>query len=313
GYLYALDDTELVADQKEFLDVPVGSTQYQGKTYGVPQVTDSLALMYNKKLLEQADVEVPTTWDDLATAAAKIKSATGKKGVYLNPAGYYLLPFIYGEGGDLLDPEAKAITVGSDAAVAGATKAADLLGKPGFAKPPATDAYNAMMNSFKSGKAAMIVNGPWEVKNVQGAKGFGGADNLGIAPVPAGSERAGAPVGGHDYVVWSGMPAEKADAAVAFIQFMSSEESQVEIANELGLLPTRAAAYDKVDNPIVGAFEPVMAAAVPRAWIPEGGQLFAPLDDAATEIMVQGADPKATLAKVAKKYKSEVVPKYTVK
>lgn len=311
GYLYELDGTALTEDQDDFLPAPVGSTQYEGKTYGVPQVTDSLALMYNKKLFKEAGVnEPPTTWEEMKTAAKQIKDKTGKDGVYLNPAGYYLLPFIYGEGGDLIDADAKKITVNSAESVAGVKIAQDLLKAPGFSKPPATDAYPAMMKDFTDGEVAMIIQGPWEVKNISDAKKFGGAENLGIAPVPAGSKKAGAPVGGHDYVVWSGMDDKKADAAIAFIQFMTSTETQAKLADELGVLPTRTSAYDQVKNPVVGEFKPVMEKAVERAWIPEGGKLFGPLDEAATKLMVQDGDAQQTLDGVAKKYKSEAVKDY---
>jgi arabinogalactan oligomer/maltooligosaccharide transport system substrate-binding protein len=312
GYLYELDGTELTADASDFLPAPAGSTKYNGKTYGVPQVTDSLALMYNKKLLNDAGITAaPKTWDELKTAAATIEEKTGKTGVYLNPQGYFMLPFIYGEGGDLIDPEAKKITVNAPEAVAGAEKEQELLKSPGFAKPPATDAYAAMMNEFKAGNVAMIINGPWEVNNIKGASTFGGLENLGIAPVPAGSAKAGAPVGGHNYVVWSGMPQEKAAGAIAFIKFMASAESQAKLADSLGVLPTRTSAYDKVTNPIISEFKPVMEVAVERAWIPEGGKLFGPLDEAATKILVQGADAQAALDDVARNYKTEVVKDYS--
>lgn len=313
GYLYNLDNTDLTAEASDFLETPMSSTKFDGKTYGVPQVTDSLALMYNKKLFKDAGInEAPKTWDEMKKAAATIESKTGKKGAYLNPAGYYLLPFIYGEGGDLINVDDKKITVNSPEAVAGVKIAQDLVKSPGFVKPPSTDAYTAMMKDFNNGNVAMIIQGPWEVKNVTDAKGFGGADNLGIAPVPAGSKRAGAPVGGHDYVVWAGMDEAKAPAAIAFIKFMSSKESQVKLADELGVLPTCKSAYPDVKNPLVSAFEEVSAVAVPRAWIPEGGQLFAPMDEAATKLMVQGADAQKALDEVAKTYKSEAVKDYSL-
>ena len=310
GYLYKLDGTELTKDMDDFLAAPKGSTQWNGGTYGVPQVTDTLGLMYNKKMLAAAGVTAPKTWDEMKAAAATIKTKTGKDGVYLNPAGYYLLPFIYGEGGNLLDPQAKKIVVNDAPAVAGVTKAQELLKSPGFTKAPATEAYKAMMDAFNAGNVAMLVQGPWETANVTKAATFGGKDNLGIAAVPAGSKKAGAPVGGHDYVVYQGMSSDKAKAAIAFIKFMTSAENQAKIADKLGVLPTRKSAYDKVTNPLVKAWQPAMDVAVERAWIPEGGQLFAPLDQAATKLMVNLADPKATLTEVANKYKAEVVKDY---
>ncbi|MBW3083833.1 Diacetylchitobiose binding protein DasA [Austwickia sp. TVS 96-490-7B] len=312
GYLYKLDGTELTKDMGDFLDASRGSTQYNGGTYGVPQVTDTLALFYNKKMLAEAGVQAPTTWDEMKSAAAAVKSKTGKDGVYLNPVGYYLLPFIYGEGGDLLDPAAKKITVNAEPAVAGITKAQELLKSPGFTKAPATEAYKAMNDAFINGQAAMIIQGPWEVAGITKAAAFGGADNLGVVPVPAGSKKAGAPVGGHDYVVYSGMSNDKAKAATEFIKFMSSAETQAKVADKLGVLPSRKSAYEKVTNPMVKLFQPSMAVAVPRSWVPEGGQLFGPMDQAATKVMVNMADPKSALTEVADKYKAEVVKDYTI-
>jgi len=315
GYLYALDGTAALEDSDDYFETPLSSNVFDGKTYGVPQVTDSLALLYNKKLFEQAGIDSPpTTWDEVATAAEALKSKAKVDGIFLNPAGYFMLPFMYGEGGDLVDTDAQQIVVDSEENANGLQAAVDLVEKGAAPKPPAADGYAAMMTAFNEGKVGMIINGPWEVNNIRNAEGFGGVENLGIAAVPAGSETAGAPVGGHNYVVYSGMDEKKADAAIAFINFMNSAESQAFLADELGLLPTRKSAYDidsVKNNDIVSAFKPVVDAAVARPWIPEGGQFFAALDTMAVEVLVQGEDPKTALDKVAKTYKSEVVPEYS--
>lgn len=314
GHLYALDGSELLADESDFMSTPMSSNKYDGKTYGVPQVTDSLALMYNKELLTKAGItEAPKTWAELKTAAQTIKQKTGAEGLYINPAGYFMLPFMYGEGGDLVDTTAKKIVVNSDKNVAGLKIAKDLIASGAAVKPSANDSYGTMMTLFKEKKVAMIINGPWEVSNVKGAPTFGGLENLGVAPVPAGSARAGAPVGGHNYVIWSGMPQEKVAAAVAFVKFMASAESQAFLAEKLGTLPTRKSAYEIAavkNNPTITAFKPVVESAVERPWIPEAGQFFGPLDQMATEVLIQGKDPKASLDAVAGKYKSEVVTGY---
>ncbi|QGN45505.1 extracellular solute-binding protein [Micromonospora sp. WMMC415] len=314
GHLYALDGSELLADESDFLETPLASNKYDGKTYGVPQVTDTLSLMYNKELLTKAGISTPPkTWAELKTAAQTIKQKTDAEGLYVNPAGYFMLPFMYGEGGDLVDVQSKKITVSSDQNVAGLKIAKDLIDSGAAAKPSANDSYGTMMTLFKEKKVAMIINGPWEVNNVKSAPTFGGLENLGIAPVPGGSAKAGGPVGGHNYTIWSGMPQEKVDAAVAFVKFMSSAESQAFLSEKLGLLPTRKSAYnlDAVkNNPIVAAYQPAVEAAIGRPWIPEAGQFFGPLDQMATEVLIQNKDPKAALDTVAKKYKAEVVTSY---
>ncbi|GIF95764.1 extracellular solute-binding protein [Catellatospora citrea] len=315
GYLYNLDGSELLADESDYFATPMSANKFDGKTYGVPQVTDSLALMYNKKIFADAGItEAPKTWADVKTAAAAIKAKTKKDGLFINAGGYFLLPFIYGEGGDLVDTAAKKITVNSAANVAGIAVAADLVKSGAAVKPPANDSYGTMMTLFKEQKVAMIINGPWEVNNLRNAPTFGGIDNLGVAAVPAGSAKAGAPVGGHNYVLYSGMAQDKAAAAIAFVKFMSSATSQAFLADKLGVLPTRKSAYDidKVkNNAIIAAFQPVVSSAVARPWIPEGGQFFGPLDTMATEVLVQGKDPKTSLDGVANKYKTEVVTAYS--
>jgi arabinogalactan oligomer/maltooligosaccharide transport system substrate-binding protein len=178
-------------------------------------------------------------------------------------------------------------------------------------KPVANDADATVQTLFREGKVAMMINGPWTVADVEKAPGFGGLENLGVAPVPGGSAGQGAPVGGHNYVIYSGMDEAKADAAIAFVKFMSSAESQGYTADKLGTLPTRDSAYDLVSNEKVAMWESAMGVAQPRPWIPEGGLFFAPLDVMGTEIMVQGTDPQKALDKAATTFKSEVVPDYS--
>ncbi|GAB3791052.1 extracellular solute-binding protein [Nocardioides ungokensis] len=311
GYLYALDGTPLLEDNN-FLPTPLSSDQYEGKTYGVPQVTDTLGLMYNKKIFAKAGIDsAPTTWDEVAADAKLIKQKAGVDGIYLNAAGYFMLPFMYGEGGDMVDTDAKKIVVNSDANVKGIQTAQDMVKSGVAAKPDASDSYGTMMTLFKAGKVGMIINGPWEVANISADPNFGGFDNLGVAPVPGGSAGQGAPVGGHNYVIYSGMDQSKADAAIAFVKFMSSAQSEAFVADKLGLLPGNSDSYDLLkDNAKVAAWKSALQVAKPRPWIPEGGLFFGPLDEMATKVMVQGEDPKKALDETAQQYKSDVVPDY---
>ncbi len=313
GHLYALDGTALLEDNN-FLETPLSSNVYDGKTYGVPQVTDTLGLMYNKELFEKAGItEAPTTWEEVGEAAEALKSKAKVDGLYINNGGYFLLPFIYGEGGDLLDTEAETIVVNSPESVAGIKTAQDLVKSGAATKPDANDSYGTMMTLFKEGKVGMIINGPWETAAMSDDPNFGGFENLGVAPVPAGSAGAGAPVGGHNYVIYSGMDESKADAAIAFVNFMASAESQAFAAEELGVLPGNADAYDELgDNERVAAWKPALDVSVARPWIPEGGLFFAPLDEMATKVLIQGADVQKSMDEAAKTFKSDVVPDYSL-
>ncbi|MGW6449999.1 extracellular solute-binding protein [Lentzea sp. NPDC055074] len=312
SYVADLSDTDLAKDTSDFLEAPLGSTKYEGKTYAVPQVTDSLALLYNKKKLADAGVEPPKTWDELKAAAAKLG---GEKSFFLNNDAYYALPFIYGEGGDLVDASAKKIVVNSAANVKALETAKGLLdSKAATTALDATNSYSNMQAAFSSGEAAMVVNGPWAVADYLKGAAFTDAANLGIAPVPGPSAGKGsAPVGGHDYVIRQGTKAKQ--SSIKFITCMASVESQATIAKELGLLPTRKSAYQNADvkaNAVVAAFEPVTKVAHERPWIPEGGELFDPLKVGYADFLAGKKDAKTALDDVAKAYKEKVVTEYSI-
>ncbi|MEU4801086.1 extracellular solute-binding protein [Actinosynnema sp. NPDC023587] len=311
GYLVDLTDTDLGRDSADFLATPLGSTRYEGRTYGVPQVTDSLALFYNKELLAAAGVEPPKTWDEVKAAATKLG---GEKTFFINNDAYYALPFIYGAGGDLVDASAKKIVVDSPENVKALRTAKGLLdAKAATTALDPANSYGNMQAAFSSGEVAMVVNGPWSVADYHQGTAFADKGNLGIAPVPG--EVAGkgsAPVGGHDYVIRKGSRAE--GSAAKLIACLSSVGSQVRIAKELGLLPTRKSAYEDADvraNPVVSAFQPVVTAAHARPWIPEGGQLFDPLKIAYADVLAGKKDAGTALDEVAKAYKDQVVTDYS--
>lgn len=312
SYIADLSDTDLAKDTSDFLEAPLGSTKYEGKTYAVPQVTDSLALLYNKKKLADAGVEPPKTWDELKVVAAKLG---GEKTFFLNNDAYYALPFIYGEGGDLVDASAKKIVVNSAQNVKALETAKGLLdAKAATTALDATNSYSNMQAAFSSGEAAMVVNGPWAVADYLKGAAFSDPANLGIAPVPGPAAGKGsAPVGGHDYVIRQGTKAKQ--SSIKFIECMASVESQAAIAKDLGLLPTRKSAYQNADvkaNAVVAAFEPVTKVAHERPWIPEGGELFDPLKIGYADFLAGKKDAKTALDDVAKAYKDKVVPEYSI-
>ncbi|SHE76049.1 extracellular solute-binding protein [Streptoalloteichus hindustanus] len=311
GLIADLSGTDLAGDAGEHLQVAAESTRHDGRTYAVPQVSDALALFYNRKKLADAGVEPPRTWDEVRAIAPKLG---GAKALFLNNDGYYSLPFVYGEGGDLLDTRARKITVNGEKAVRGLRTAKELI-EAGAATTALdrTNSYANMQAAFTSGETAMVINGSWAVPDYLRGDAFrADPGNLGIAPVPGPTAGAGSsPVGGHNYVVRQGSKAR--DAAVRFVQCMSGTESQVTVARELGLLPTRRSAYDNADvhaQPTVSAFVPVLRQAHARPWIPEGGQLFDPLSVSYADLLAGKKDARAAADNVARAYKEQIVPNY---
>ncbi|GII63844.1 sugar ABC transporter substrate-binding protein [Sphaerisporangium krabiense] len=305
GYLAPLDGTQALDKPEEFLPSPAGSGKYAGKTYAVPQVTDTLGLLYNKELLKKAGHDAPPkTFAELKQTALDVKTKAGADGLALNVDAYFLLPFIYGEGGDLLDVAGKKITVAAPASLAGVKVVEDLIASGAAAKPAIQDSYTNAETAFKEGKVAMIFNGPWSnTDNLGGAVFKDKPHDFGIAPVPAGSAKAGSPTGGHDYAVYAG--SGDLDASYLFVRYMASAETQARIAGKLGLLPTRRPAYTLPEaqaNPMIAKWQEPMAAAVERPWIPEGGQLFQPLLEGYQKLAAGQRPAEPMLKDVAKAY-----------
>lgn len=279
GYLAPLDGTTALDDAKDYLPQAAASTKFRGKTYAAPQTIDTLALFYNKKLLKKAAVDVPGSVADMRTAAKKIRSKTGATGLYLRGDDpYYYLPYLYGEGGDLLDAEKKQITV-DDAAGAKAFSVMKDLVDAKAAVTDASDGYNNQLNAFKDGDVAMALDGPWSIQGaLQGKEFKADKGNLGVAPVPAGSVAQGSPQGGWNLAAYAG--SKNLDASYEFIKYMSSAKVQQRTTEKLSLLPTRASVYEVKsvkDNQMVQFFKPAVAKSVERPWIPESNALFEPI------------------------------------
>lgn len=283
SFLLPLDGTEALADKAEFKSSLITQAQYEGKTYGVPIVTDTLALVYNKAVFKKAGIsEAPKTWDELKSDAAKIKAKAGVDGYWGSTQAYYAQSFLYGEGTDTVDASAKKITVGSDAAKKAYGTWLGLFSGKGLHKADTTaDAYAHIQDAFVNGKVGAIVQGPWEITNFYKGSAFKDKSNLGIATVPAGSSgKAGAPTGGHNLSVYAGSDKAHQAAALKFVHFMTSAKSQSAIAMKNSTLPTRDDAYtDQVKaDPGIAGYQGVLSAAQPRPALPEYSSLWGPLD-----------------------------------
>ncbi|MCF6521892.1 extracellular solute-binding protein [Streptomyces sp. JJ36] len=303
GYLAPLDGTPALADTGDYLKAPLGSTEFEGKTYAVPQVTDTLGLFYNKELLDEAGVPVPASFAELKKNAKKIKDRTGADALYLRGDDpYWFLPYLYGEGGDMVDAENKKITIDDGPGAAAFATMKDLV-ESGAAVTDASNGQENGLKAFKDGDVAMIVDGPWDIAGALEGKAFEDPENLGVAAVPAGGEAQGAPQGGWNLSVYAG--SGNLDAAYEFAKYMSSAEVQKRTTEELSLLPTRASVYQEESvqkNEMVQFFKPAVDKAHQRPWIPEANSLFEPIRVQMNEVLFGDTSPEKAADKVGEEF-----------
>ncbi|MQS06860.1 extracellular solute-binding protein [Streptomyces alkaliphilus] len=301
GYLAPLDDTPAVEDQGDFLEQAWASTQFNDTTYAVPQVIDTLALFYNKELLDAAGVEVPENLEDIKASTEAFTEQGLEAPFYLRgDDAYWFLPYIYGEGGDLVDADTETVTIDDASGVAAFEAVQDLLDS-GAAITDTTDGWQNMMGAFGEGSVAMMINGPWAINDARDAIG---EENLGVAPVPAGGSSQGAPQGGWNYGVYAG--SANLDASYEFVAYMASAETQQRITEELSLLPTRSSVYDVdsvANNEMVEFFAPAVEVAHERAWIPEANSLFDPLREEVESMLLGRATAEETANAVGDRYR----------
>ncbi len=166
--------------------------------WAVPDLASARALYYNKDLLAEAGVEVPTTWAELEDASQAILDAFGGD-VY--PWGIDMTTdegqaafayYTWGNNGGFVD-ENNEWVLNSDANVAAIEYAIGLVNK-GFTNPnPATQTRYDLQDMFGAGKLAMVI-APNSVPAYIAEKGYTNV-NYGTAGIPhnegAGSSSVG--------------------------------------------------------------------------------------------------------------------------
>jgi arabinogalactan oligomer/maltooligosaccharide transport system substrate-binding protein len=322
GYIGRLDDTVAADGAEDVLPSLLPMQKYDGRIMAALRSADGLALLYNPDLMRRAGLSVPRTWNDVAADNSKL-TALGVQTLYAPATGEGLLPWIYGEGGTLVDPEAKTIDISQPPAVAGLSRRVQMQATgvavddstlwKSSSTPPNEVTTTAMRAAFRQGRVAMILDDADSLPLLVGGPAFASRSSVGIATVPAGTVRASGPVTATGYAVFSG--SHNLAAAYSFVKFIQSPTSQAALAEQLGLLPTRAAAYtpDVVKaDPVLGAFLPVLRGGTPLPQVQtQPSMLFAP-DDNFRAALLGDESPQTALDTVAAAWQKDLNGGYTI-
>lgn len=308
-YLLPIDQYISQSDQSDYLPNALAYDKYNGHLYGLPQVTDFLALQYNKAIFARAGItSAPKTMSEFEADGQKIVQTKAAKYAFETAgSSYYVLPFVWSFGGGMIDSRNKVL-INNAGSVAGLTFLTKLQNQDKVmpSKIDFNNGYTNMVNDLKNGTTAMIFDGPWETSNILTGSAFSDKANLGISGVPAGPSGAvGSPTGGQSYVIYAGSkhPAESAK----FIQFMSSTASQVAIAKANHTLPTRQSAYNDSGvsaDPVISGFYTIRNTAISRPVIPQGGELFTDFDPNVQAALDGAKTPSDALNTVAQKWQA---------
>lgn len=285
------DVTEQVGERAdEFYDGPWQSTQVDGKTYGLPLNSNNLALYYNKDMFEAADLAAPATWDELRSTGLELSSADtagiAMSGVKNEQGTFQFLPFLWQTGGDL-------DTFETDGATA-LQYLKDLVDEGVMSSSVANYSQEDARTQFVNGKAAMMINGPWELQNLQEA-----GINYGVAPLPSGEEPATG-LGGENVVTFA--EGAQPEAAVQFLEFLAGSEGAQMYCDESGQLSSRVDLEGKLalsEDPDMQVFEAQLDSAHARAYGAKYNEISAAVQDALQKVLTGAASPEDAASEAA--------------
>lgn len=197
GSLLSIDP--YMREEGKIDDIPDSTLKgltYKGKIYLAPIVESSIALYYNKHLLQDAGIPLPSedpnkplTWDEVLEIAKKVNNPV--KGVIgIDPAqgfndgespAYFKTPLLWQFGANILSPDGTTASgyLDSKEALDALQFYQDLYHKNGvaaFELPPAV---------FESGKLAMTVLGSWTLADLEkNHPEFKLGEDFGVTPLP---------------------------------------------------------------------------------------------------------------------------------
>ncbi len=231
---YVTDDFDVEDFEKPLLEAFISDD----KTYGFPKDYSTLALFYNKKMLAEAGVEVPKTWEDFREASKKL-TKDGQYGFGVAPELARQFWVAESLGGDVVK-EDKA-----NFASAEVTKALQ----------PVIDMHNVDKSAveakevgvtwggeiFGQQKAAMVIEGNWAIPFL--ADTFPDVD-YGTAELPAINGEKSTMAYSVAYVM--NAASEKKEASWKLLSYLTGKEGMETWTSKGYALPTRKSVAEKL-------------------------------------------------------------------
>lgn len=298
GWALPLDAYFGKAVQSQYFPGLIQACTFNGKLTALPWHVDSGMLYYRKDLLAQAGAPVPTTWQELTETAQKIQKAGGAKFGYLWQGKQAevlvcdMVEVVGSAGGAILAPDGKTVLVAEPPAVQGVQFLHDTIHTSKISPQDVLSwDEEPSRGPFTAGEAVFLRNWSYVYKIAQDPSASSVVDKVGVAPLPHfPGHQSAACLGGYQYGV--NAHTRNRDAAIDFITWMSSPETQLRFATGLGLAPTRPSVFDQPaliqSQPFMHTLRDVFVGATPRPVTPQYPQVTLALQSAVSRALVNG-------------------------
>ncbi len=264
---------------REFFPI-VGNMKIDGAYYALPTAVRALALFWNKKLFKEAGLDPqkpPATLEELITVAKATTKRDGSgnmvsEGIALDVAGQDLHwireGLIRQFGGAPFSPDGRKVTYTTPEAVAGVTWYTNLVTQE---KVSEMGFMTDQVTAFKAGRAALTVDGSFRLGAFDTQRGL----DYAVTELPAYNGKRSNFASYWVNGITSKAKGPKFDAAVKFLQFVTTEEAMKLWMEKVGELPARVALAhtDAVKNhPKYGPFVRGLDYAVATDFVDESAQ-----------------------------------------
>ncbi|MDQ1047535.1 sugar ABC transporter substrate-binding protein [Streptomyces sp. V4I2] len=275
-----------------YYEGPWAGCQVDGKTLGIPNNSNCLALYCNTRMLDSAGVKPPTTWDELADAAQKLtrgdRYGLAMSAIRTEEGVFQFLPFLWQAGGDL-------DTFATDGATA-LSFLDDLVAKGSLSEQCVGWTQQDVNTRFVNQRAAMQINGPWQLPSLKQA-------DLEWEVVALPRDRTSATcLGGENWVVMES--SKHQDKAWEVLEYTQRPSVLVPYLVALGNLPARKDLADTgtwASDPALRLFLSQLSVARPRQYGPHYADASQAVAVAEQAVLTDSAAPTAAAKSAAVK------------
>ena len=265
--------------KKDYYPSLVETVSYGSHMYGLPMNCNNAALIYNKKMLEEKNIDPPESWEELEQAAAALstESCSGflMSAVEGEQGAFQILPWILSTGEN-------ASEIGGE----GTEKALAFLKRMIDNNYMAGDCINMSQNDvgrvFAEGGAAMMENGPWVLPMLD-EEGI----EYGVSPLPA-DKISSVIVGGENLGILKG---KNVEGAKKFLEYYNQDQVMQAFCQEAQILPAKMNIEIPEDTNLK-VFKEQMAGAVVRSSIPSWNILSKQLSQSVYQMVAEQKSPK---------------------
>jgi len=290
----------------EFLDNAIDAVTYEDKIYGFPLSMKTIALFYNKELVD----EPADTWDEVKEFAKEYNDPSANKFAMLWQAvePYYVHGFLAGYGYDIFGPNHDdPDQLGWDTPEAAEGLAFYKTLRDEIYPVAAQDAtWDAMNTMFSAGEAPYVITGPWSIADFRKA----GVD-FGVAPLPK-MPNGNRPItlSTVDVVCISSFT-EYPIASMLLADFISTDPECLELLydtkNELSAHKEGQKLEFYQDDPFMPAIAEAVENSLPQPYIPEMANVWAPYQKAIVAVWDGLQTPEEALKAAQEEFYSSLV------